>query len=163
VQSNRDIELIFPEAIGTTLRKRQIRLPYDLSGRINLLIIAFKHTHYILIEQWSFFLKILQKEFPELKFYEVPTFGILYKFIKNKIEKSMLTKVTEIDSQERMITLFLNKKKFRKDLDIPHEKTIFLFLIDKKGNILWSTNNGITNDKTNQLTTKVRELLEKCS
>lgn len=163
MQLNRDIGLIFPEAKGTNLRKRRVRLPYELSGHINLLIIAFKHTQYVLIDQWSFFLKILEKDFPELKFYKIPTFGNIYKFIKNKLEKSMLSKVTEMDSQERIITLFLNKKKFRKTLNIPHENTIFLFLIDKKGNVFWSTNNGITNDKMDQLTSKVKELLEKLS
>ncbi|MEJ2279664.1 MAG: hypothetical protein P8Y70_18265, partial [Candidatus Lokiarchaeota archaeon] len=131
--------MIFPDVIGSNLRRRKLRLPIDLSGDLNLLIISFKHTQHTMIEQWLNFLTSLEMKFPKLKSYEIPTFGLYYKFIKSKLEKAMISKVTEKNIQEKIITLFLRKTKFKKTLGIPNEDTIYMFLVDRRGYIHWTS------------------------
>jgi hypothetical protein len=153
-----DNKVIFPNIDGWNLRKENINLPNDLKGEYNLLIISFRHSQHILIEQWFFFLKMLEKEFPQFRSYEIPTFGRLYKIIKPKIEKGMVSKIKHLDFQERIINIFLNKSRFKKNLAISKENTIYLFLVDKRGAIHWSTFNGFSNQKIEELSLILKAL-----
>ena len=53
--------------------------------------------------------------------------------------------------RERTITLYTNKKEFKRQLKIPDEETIYIFLIDKNGRIIWRTNDKFTEEKAHDL------------
>jgi hypothetical protein len=69
--------------------------------------------------------------------------------------------IPDINARERTITLYLNKKTFRKELDIPDEKTIYILLINKKGEVIWRTQGRFTNEKSIDLENTVKKNLQK--
>ena len=62
----------FPELVASNLEGREYRLPYDLEGTLNILILAFRREQQNLIDEWIRFLKPFSKEFNFVKYYEIP-------------------------------------------------------------------------------------------
>lgn len=60
--------------------------------------------------------------------------------------------------RERTITLYINKRKFRNKLDIPTERTISLFLINREGDILWRGQGEFSSNKAEELEKVLFEL-----
>ena len=69
----------------------------------------------------------------------------------------MRAAILDNDSRERTITLYLDKKEFNQSLKIPKEDTIYLFLIDKEGQVIWKAEDGFTRQKYNDLKKAVKE------
>jgi hypothetical protein len=113
-----------------------------------------------LIDEWLPFLDDLALRNPDLAFYELPTLNISYILVRGVIDGGMQAGIPDKNARERTITLYLNKKAFRKELDIPDEKTITVLLINKKGEVIWRTQGRFTNEKITDLENMVKENLQ---
>jgi hypothetical protein len=143
--------MIFPNVSGKNLEFENFNIPYDLEGDLNLMIIPFKQWHQNLVNQWSFFLNTVESEFLNFRYYEIPTLSYGYKLMRFMIDGGMRAGIPDKGVRKRTITLYLNKNEFRKSLEIPSEKTIYLFLINKKGDILWRSEGEYTPTKAKEL------------
>ncbi len=72
----------------------------------------------------------------------------------------MRSGIQDRNSRERTITLYLNKRDFKKDLHIPHENTIYLFLIDRKGHIYWNEKGIFTQKKADKLEQSIKKQIK---
>ena len=68
------------------------------------------------------------------------------------IDGGMRAGIPSKEVRERTITTYINKSKFKKALEIPNEQTIYLFLVNKKGEILWHQSGVYDDSKAEELT-----------
>jgi hypothetical protein len=139
--------MIFPEVSGQNLEFENFNLPYNLEGTLNLVIIPFRRWHQNLVDEWSFYLNNLEKKYSNFKYYEVPTLNKGYKVMRFMIDGGMRSGIPDKAVRERTITLYINKTSFKKKLKILSEDTIYLFLMNKTGEIIWRSEGDFDDNK----------------
>ncbi len=140
-----------PKVRGNNLERRKKVFPDDFAGDANLVFIAFLRQHQDLIDEWVPFVDRLTGEHPAFHYYEFPTLpdrGFIYRTFLNQ---GMRAGIPDEAARARTITLYLDKRAFRDALDIPSEHTMWVYLFDKSGNVLWRTEGRITEEKCNGL------------
>ncbi|MFX0077704.1 MAG: hypothetical protein ACFE8O_00540 [Candidatus Hermodarchaeota archaeon] len=147
----------FPNVSGKDLNGVKYNIPDKLEGKLNFLIIAFQRWQVRPIETWVPFLQTLEIEHPQIQFYELPTlrrFNILSQWI---IDSGMRDGIRDKEMRARTITLYIDKSEFTKALDIPTEDTIYLFLVDCDGNILWRDTGEFSEQKEKAVLNAITE------
>ena len=74
----------------------------------------------------------------------LPRKGFLYRSFLNE---GMRAGIPDPATRARTITLYLDKSTFRKALDIQHERSMWVYLFDKKGEVLWRIEGRFSEDK----------------
>ena len=135
-----------PKVEGSNLARKKMVFPDDFAGETNLVFVAFLREHQDLIDEWVPFVEQLASEFPGLQYYEFPTLprkGFLYRTFLNE---GMRAGIPDPATRSRTVTLYLDKSDFRKALDIQHEQSMWVYLFDKSGEVLWRAEGKITQD-----------------
>jgi hypothetical protein len=145
----------FPEVSGNNLNFKTYYLPKDLNGELNILILAFKRSQQSLVDEWISFLDELVVNFPAVRYYEIPTIGKSYNFIKSIIDGGMRAGIPNDNARERTITIYIDKRSFKEALQIKDENTIYLFLVKKGGDIIWCTDGRFHKKKAEELEEKL--------
>jgi hypothetical protein len=150
----------FPKVSGKDLNGDSHTIPDTLAGRLNFLIVAFQQWQVRPIETWIPFLQKLVSDYPQIQFYELPTLR-QFNFISQwLIDSGMRGGIRDLEMRARTITLYIDKAEFDQALKIPTEDTIYLFLVDCDGTILWRDVGTFTEEKENailKVINKVRE------
>jgi hypothetical protein len=141
------MNITFPKISTVNLEGVKFELPGDFKGKLNIIIIAFKREQQDLINEWIPFMEGLVNKNQNLAYYELPTLKTSYSLFRGIIDGGMRAGIPDKNARERTITLYLNKKAFMKELDIPDEKTIYILLINKEGKIIWRTRGGYSREK----------------
>lgn len=144
-------DLKFPTLNGRSLEGKEFRIPLDLEGDLNLLLVAFKRSQQISINSWSSFIHDLKKTYFFIKSYELPVLSMGYLIMRFMIDGGMKAGIPYRDVREHTITLYLKKSKFMKKLQIETDDQISLFLINKVGDILWRTTGSYNEFKGSNL------------
>jgi hypothetical protein len=140
-------ELVFPNARGKNLLKRELNLPKDFDGDLNVVFIAFRRNQQPAIDTWIPELKKLLSKFPKTRYYEVPTIKKFPGFVQSFINGGMRRGIPDQDSREATVTLYLDKKNFLGTLGITDEKKIYVVLVDRKGKIFGKWEDKFTAEK----------------
>jgi hypothetical protein len=143
--------MIFPKVTGQNLEFENFILPHNLEGELNLVIIPFRRWHQNLVDEWSFYLNTLEKKHSYFRYYEVPTLNRGFKFIRFMIDGGMRSGIPDKAVRQRTITIYTNKALFKKKLKIHSEDTIYLYLMDKNGKIIWHVEGNFDNNKLQSL------------
>jgi hypothetical protein len=151
----------FPEVTGQNLLGETLTIPSQLEGKVNLLIIAFQQWHVRLIATWVPFLEELIIKHPEIQYYEIPTLRKFNFLSRRIIDSGMRGGIPSPEMRARTITLYLDKSAFDQALDIPSEETIYLFLVDCDGNILWRGQDSFSDKKGETILNVVEEAISK--
>jgi hypothetical protein len=136
-----------PQVKGSNLTRQKMVFPDDFAGEINLVFIAFLRRHQDDIDEWVPFVEQLVKEHPGLHYYDFPTLpsqGFVYRTFLNE---GMRAGIPSEATRARTITLYLDKRAFRKALDIDSEQNIWVYLFEKSGDVLWRTEGRFTKEK----------------
>jgi hypothetical protein len=64
-------------------------------------------------------------------------------------------------TRDHTITLFTNTKKFREDLNLPTDETIYVMLVDSTGMVRWQTSGSMSPMSAALMNSAVDELLSK--
>ena len=147
-----------PRVTGSNLARKKMVFPDDFAGETNLVFIAFLRQHQDLIDSWVPFVEQLTQEFPNLQYYEFPTLprrGFIYRTFLNE---GMRAGIPSEATRARTITLYLDKKAFRRALDIEGEQNMWLYLFDKSGNVLWRTEGSFSAEKGEALRMALNQL-----
>jgi len=150
----------FPEVSGSNLLRRKVNLPDDLQGSLNILVVAFQQRHQALIDAWVPRVRQLEQSFPGVQFYEIPVIQKLNFFSQTFINEGMRAGIPNHTTREKTITLYLDKLEFRRILEIPHEETIWVLVVDGEGNVLWRTEGAYSVEKGDRLEIFVQDFLE---
>ncbi len=143
--------MAFPCVRGENLEGRTFTLPTDLEGTYNLLFIAFQREQQFDINTWLPFAKQLVQEYPVLAYYELPTIYRGHPLFRWWVNSGMRMGIPDKKAREVTITLYLNKRAFRKALDMPDEERIYVLLVDRKGEVLWRVDGPFNEDKGRDL------------
>lgn len=147
-----------PPVKGRNLLRREMVFPDDFAGDINLVFIAFLRRHQDLIDGWVPFVENLAQEHHGLHYYEFPTLPRRGPFYRTFLNEGMRAGIPNQAARERTITLYIDKRSFRKALDINSEQTMWIYLFDKLGKALWRIEGGFTPAKGAAMRKALQEL-----
>jgi len=147
----------FPQVTGSNLLRRKVTLPDDLQGELNILFIAFQQWHQAWVDSWVPLARQLEQSFPGLQFYETPVIQKMNIVSQTFINEGMRAGLPNPTTRQKTITLYIDKKAFRQALDIPHEDTIWVLVLDRQGNVLWRTEGTYSQEKGDALLNTIHE------
>jgi len=150
----------FPVVSGSNLQRQEFEFPRDFEGQINFLLIPFQREQQKDVNTWVPLAQKLERSFPGLVYYELPTIRKLPVLSRTFINEGMRAGIPDRTARERTVTLYIDKDKFKEVLEIKTESTIHLFLLDEDGNILWRDSGTYTDDKARDLTAAVEKAME---
>ena len=141
----------FPVVKGDNLNGQTIQIPGELKGEINVLLVPFQMWQQDLVNSWVPFLEHLMKNNPKFDYYELPTIRKMNFFARRIIDGGMRGGIPSRDTRGRTVTLYIDKTPFKEALGIPTETTLYLYLVDREGTILWEESGEITDEKATSL------------
>jgi hypothetical protein len=130
----------FPSVSGYNLLRQKINLPEGFKGQINLVFIPFWQWQQMEVDSWIPFASDVEREIPGVCYYELPTIQSMNSLSRKFINEGMRAGIPNAKTRERTITLYLDKRSFRKALELHSEDHIYVILVDQIGNILWKEN-----------------------
>ncbi len=128
---------VFPTVRAWNLNRRALQLPADFEGERNLVVVAFQRDQQALVDSWQPAIDELLEQYPDLRFYELPTIYRGNPVFRAWLDGAMRFGIPDSRARERTITLYLDKPEFRAALGLPHEETIYLLLLDRAGQVVW--------------------------
>jgi hypothetical protein len=147
----------FPNVSGNDLLKNRITLPEDLTSRLNVLIVAFQQWHQGLVNSWVPVLNNLVEQNADFDYFELPTIRKMNWLSRSIIDNGMRAGIPSRDTRRRTITLYIDKEPFKRELQIPDESEIHLFLVTNDGEILWRESGSVSEEKAETLIHTVKE------
>lgn len=150
----------FPVVSGSNLQREEFEFPRDFAGSLNLVIIPFQMQQQEDVNTWIPFAQKLERSFPGVVYYELPTIRELPALSRSFINEGMRAGIPDRTARQRTVTLYIDKGMFKEALDIEKEETIHLFLVDGQGQILWREQGVYSEDKTRDLIPIVEKKLE---
>ena len=130
-------EIHFPEVSGYNLDREEFVFPGDFQGKYNLVIIPFLQRQQADVNTWLPAAQELERSFPDLIYYELPTIESRPVLSRTLINEGMRAGIPDQTARERTITFYLDKSVFKEALGITNEGAIQLFLVDRQGTIHW--------------------------
>ena len=129
----------FPSVKASNLEKRNFNLPADFEGERNLVLVAFEREQQKDVDTWLREMKRFEELDPGFRYYELPTIQRPNALTRWFIDSGMRHGIADRKARERTITLYLEKEPFLDALLITDQKKIYAFLVDREGNVLWSS------------------------
>jgi hypothetical protein len=141
----------FPTITSWSLDKQKITLPSEMAGQTDLLIISFEPEQKKDVDSWLPAAQALQHSNFQFRYYELPI-SSKENFVFRWWETSaMRNDETDPVMWHWIVPLFVDRQKFRKDLDIPNEKQVVALLVDRQGHVLWRASGDMNQDKRTSL------------
>jgi hypothetical protein len=151
----------FPRVTGTNLNKQKFNLPDDFEGELNLVLVAFQRGQQLMVNTWLPTADLLENIHRNLRYYELPTISRMNPVARWFINSGMRSGIKDLKSRQETITIYLDKKPFRKALDIPDKENIHIFLVDKKGQVVWRSEGPCNVEKAERLSDFVESYFKK--
>jgi hypothetical protein len=126
---------VFPVIAAETLRGRKVRLPSDLKGARNLLLVAYKREQQADVDTWLAVLDTLAPGPPAFAYYELPTITDGMRWMRAVIDGGMRQGIPDRAQRDRVITLYLDVGWFRAQIGTDGHDDIAALLVDREGNI----------------------------
>jgi hypothetical protein len=143
----------FPSVTSYSLDKQKVALPAELEGQSNLLLISFREEQQNDIDSWFPAAQSLQHSNFQFRYYELPVAekeNFIFRWWESS---SMRSDRSDPETWHWIIPLWLDRRKFLADLDIPNDKQVVALLIDRQGHILWRSVGPMSPDKRASLMT----------
>ena len=151
--------MYFPTLTGATLDHGPLIIPYGLAGEFNLLLMAFSPAQQFELNSWLPHLDKAMRLYPHLGFHVLATLPELDEGYQKSIHTNLQEEVREPLLRPAMVSLFVDKARLFQALDIPHDRTTYLLLIEREGEIHWRTQGYATSDKRHHLWMTLDRLL----
>ena len=147
VQSNGVAGVKFPDVVGIDLEGKEVSLPTGLSGRRNLVAIAFEREHQPVVDTWIARVEPLLAQDPELRLYEVPTIYESSTLFRLWLNNGMRAGITDQVARRRTVTIYVNREQFNTALSIPDTSVVHLLLLNAEGLIAWRSTGPADDEK----------------
>ena len=137
----------FPAVTAYSLAKTKVSLPQDFGGKLNLLLLSFEREQQKDVDTWMPLVHDLKSANPNLRAFMFPVFpheNMLYRWW---LALSLRGDVKAPGDLAFTMPLYLNKERFRQELQIPTEQEIVVLLVDKQGHVLWRTDGPLDDKK----------------
>lgn len=127
----------FPTVTAYSLAKEKVTLPAGLTAARNLLLLSFDTADTPEIDRWISAAQSLTHLDTGLSYYLLPISqqkNPLYRWWDNS---SMRSDFSDPQLWPRVVPLYINENRFRKQLQIPNGSQVVVLLTDRNGNVLW--------------------------
>ncbi len=141
----------FPAVTADSLSKQTLHLPADFGGGDNLVLVAFERDQQRDVDTWTAPETALLKQRANFRFYELPVLPWRDIFYRWWLNTAMRSGTPDDAARKRTVPLYLDKERFRNQLQIETEKTISVLLLDKTGQVVWRTAGDWTEEKQRAL------------
>ena len=149
----------FPPIEGSNLAKRTFKLPDDLEGELNVVLVAFQRWHQNQVDTWAPLLDDLERTLPGFRYYELPVIRSMNRFSQWMLDEGMRAGIPSQPVRARTITIYTDKEEFRSALQMPEENNIYLMLVTRQGEILWRGRGAYTQETARSLSQAVADQL----
>ncbi|HTU49679.1 MAG TPA: hypothetical protein VMF56_03740 [Acidobacteriaceae bacterium] len=125
---------------ATSLNGVRMNLPADFAGQLNLVIITFAREQQQEVDSWIPAARQVESSHSQFRYYELPTMSrenLLYRWW---FDEALRSNTTDKQLRSRILTAYVNKRMFKKSLDIENEKQVVAILVDPKGHVYWRAN-----------------------
>ena len=151
---------IVPEVAGQNLEGESYELPGDFEGDLNLLLVAFRREQQADVDTWLPVARRLGREYPSIRYYELPVIDRLYRLARPFIDGGMRAGIADATARERTITLYVDAAAFRQSLDLPTRNAIYALLVDREGEVHWGSRGRRTDAAERTLADVIDEHLD---
>lgn len=137
----------FPEVSGVSLERKKYDLPRGFAGGNNLVIITFQREQQKDADTWVDTARQFERTSPGFHYYELAALerrGLLSRWWW---ESFMRNGTSDEEIRSRTIVLYVNKKQFRQELNIPDEKQVYSALVSHDGAVLWHSTGPLDENK----------------
>ncbi|MEO8337478.1 MAG: hypothetical protein ABI664_21055 [bacterium] len=155
-----DTAPVFPVVEGSNLEGRNMTLPADFGGDLNVVLVAFQRNQQAEVDTWTPTLKAMASGRPGLRVYELPTLGRRYRMIRGFIDGGMRRGIPDSTVRAATITLYIDKDSFKRPMGIESEDIIHVFLVERGGAIRWRGEGPYTPELGRQLAAAVAGIPE---
>ncbi len=136
----------FPEVSGTNLDRQDFTFPQDAPKEFSLIFVAFLQRQQDDVNTWIPFAQRLEQSNDRIIYYEFPTINEMGPMRRTFINEGMRAGIPDPLSRQRTITLYLNKQRFLKQLEIDDQSEIQVYLVRQDGEIVWRTRGRFTSE-----------------
>lgn len=129
----------FPQVKGQSLDKQIITIPDHYSGKDTVLLIGYEQKTQFDIDRWI--LGLLQAEVP-VQIVEIPTIaGMMPQMVQSFINNGMRSGIPKEDWAS-VVTVYEDAPKIINAIGNERPQSAQVVLLNKNGEIVWSTNRG---------------------
>lgn len=140
----------FPQLSGIDLQGKERALPESLSGKLNLVVVAFKHKQQKDVNTWIPTLETITKTNSAVKFYELPVINESNILKRTAINNGMRSGIKSEEARARTIVVYTNHDKFFAATKLDPQQ-IYLLALDKTGKILLKIEGVASEEKIKNL------------
>lgn len=146
----------FPEIPAETLSKKQVVFPGVTRGQYAFILIAFKRQTQGEVDSW---LDPFVEDFygmENVTFYEIPMISGNWKWMSSWIDSGMRSGVAQ-EKHDHVATYYGPLKGYFDYFNIRDSRTVYVFLLDKQGRVIWRESGPANQKKYEALKNLVRE------
>ncbi|MDX1995385.1 MAG: hypothetical protein SF029_23580 [bacterium] len=127
---------IFPSVKGNNLEGKTFRIPADLAGEYNLVLMPFEQYQQYEVDTWLPLAQALQSKYADVRYYELPTLPPYAFWQRMMIDGGMRMGIPNRATREITITLYLDLPPFLQALNIPDPSKTQIMLVRRDGEVL---------------------------
>ncbi len=127
----------FPELKVRDLEGTSYVIPHDLPGGPHVILMAFQQWHQSIVNRWTGPLEKIAEDNPGMEVWEVPSISKAYRLFRSGIDGGMRAGIPDREVREHTLTAYTDLGELASDLGLPSFETVYVFLVDCSGNILW--------------------------
>lgn len=127
----------FPRVAGRSLEGRNLTLPQDFEGALDIVVVAFQRDQQHEVDGWMPLLHSLADHRSDVRVYELPTLGRGYRLMRSFIDGGMRRGIPDRAVRAATVTLYVDKTSFRDALGLRDEDRIYVLLVDRDGRVHW--------------------------
>lgn len=146
----------FPEIEARSLSGRVYRLPGELEGDRNVLVVAFRRRQQEVVDGWLPSLLELERQVAGLRVYELPTLSRAWSPARRFIDGGMTRGIPDPDARARTLTSYTDVGRVLAALGLPDTEKIALVLVERSGRIAWQGSGGFEAGKLRALSAALR-------
>jgi ATP10 protein len=149
----------FPELKAKTLEGKEITFPADTKDKATIICVAFKDETQAMADGWT---KDIMANYNDstIHYFEVPMLKNGLKMMRKMIDGGMRKKI-DGGLHDNVATYYGDLSAYKKSLLMPDENTCYIFLIDKSGNIQFTTSGNASAEQLQLLYSKLKEVNNK--
>jgi hypothetical protein len=141
----------FPKVEARDLEGRRYVLPDDLPEGRRLVIVPFQQWQQVLVEGWKLAVEDLQSANDDLTVWEIPSLSRGYAPFRGYIDGGMRAGIPDPFVRQHTLTSYADLGALTEALGIQTRRTVYVYLLDAAGRIVWRESGEADAAKTGSL------------
>ena len=151
----------FPAVMAENLDGAVVRIPEDLAGRANLVVVAYQREHQPDVDLWLAEAAPMMVPGGGFAFYELPVIDRLNALARTWIDTAMRMGIGDADARARTVTVYTDVAAFNAGLGGATTATVGAYLVDADGMIAWRAVGPPTPDTAAAMRAEAAEMLDR--